>query len=355
MKPFSKFLIALATLLVISCGNRSGSDPHLTIEEQQEELEINLVGKWKIRRPSTSGFSKKSIIPLECSLNEIEFFDNRSYILSVSALDENGEELIRVFRGQYDLMFTEEAEEQIVSKIVLMDLDYVSTSSFPETGTVATLDQIELSEMEVNFRLQYGSSTEGFCLTGEVVELSGDKEPEVAPEAPSNSNHQLIQNEWRLVSVLASIDGGEGNEEVICRFFEDDFYNRCFDETTGEFSPDCPQAITTTLLISGYGTYLFSYFNTEEALISTEQGQWRWRTDTDTPYTVFNVSGGEDSPDDSSQSIEILSIDDANMVLRENGEETDENGATVSVRFQYVFQLASLPYQRQDCGNFTEN
>ena len=53
MKLFSKLLIALGTLVILSCGNRSGTDPHLTVEEQQEELEINLVGKWKIRRPLT--------------------------------------------------------------------------------------------------------------------------------------------------------------------------------------------------------------------------------------------------------------------------------------------------------------
>ena len=114
-------------------------------------------------------------------------------------------------------------------------------------------------------------STAGFCLTGEVVELTGDKEPEVAPDAPANSNHQLIQNEWRLVSVLATIDGLQERRSDLC-FFEDEFYNRCFDEETGEFSQDCPQAVTTTLLISGYGTYLFSYYDAQEALISTEQG-----------------------------------------------------------------------------------
>ena len=37
------------------------------------------------------------------------------------------------------------------------------------------------------------------------------------------------------MSVLATI-GEEQNQEVICRFFEDDFYNRCFDEMTGEFN-----------------------------------------------------------------------------------------------------------------------
>ena len=99
MKLFSKLLIALGTLVILSCGNRSGSDPHLSVEEQQEELEINLVGKWKIRRPLTSGLSNKNSIPSECNLNEIEFFDDRSYVISVSVEDEGGEELTSVFEG----------------------------------------------------------------------------------------------------------------------------------------------------------------------------------------------------------------------------------------------------------------
>ena len=86
------------------------------------------------------------------------------------------------------------------------------------------------------------------------MNLSGDKEPELAPDAAENSNHQLIQNEWRLVSVLATIEEEQNQGDL--SLFEDDFYNRCFDEMTGEFSQYCPLAVTTTLLISGYGTYL---------------------------------------------------------------------------------------------------
>ena len=102
-----------------------------------------------------------------------------------------------------------------MSKIVLMQADYIS-STFPETGSIATLDEIVLSETNVSFRLRFGRITNDFCLTGEAVNLSGDKEPELTPDAAENSNHQLIQNEWRLVSVLAI--GEEQNQEVICRF-----------------------------------------------------------------------------------------------------------------------------------------
>lgn len=352
MKNISIFLNALVILFILSCGNSSGTDPHLSIEEQQEELEINLVGKWKIRRPISTGLTNKLATPAECSLNEIEFFDDRSYIFSVSVSSDSGEEVKKVYRGNYDVSFDEQEGEQVVSKIVLMQADYTSSSTFPETGSIATLDEIVLSETNVSFRLRFGEGTNDFCLTGEAVNLSGDKEPELAPDAAENSNHQLIQNEWRLVSVLATIEE-EQNQEVICRFFEDDFYSRCFDEMTGEFSQDCPQAVTTTLLISGYGTYLFSYFDAAAVLISTEQGTWRWRTDTTAPYTIFDVANEDETFEESNQSIEIVSIDDANMTLIENAEGTDEEGNTFSFSVRYVLQLASLPYQVSECGDFS--
>lgn len=353
MKLFSKLLLAFGTLILFSCGNQSGIDPHLSVEEQQEELEINLVGKWKIRPPLTSGLTSKGATPAECSLNEIEFFEDRSYLFVVSVETENNETTTKIYRGVYDILFEESEGEQEVSKIVFMDEEYTRTSTFPETGTVATLDEIVLTETEVSFRLQYGPSTAGFCLTGTSVDLGGDKEPELEPNAPANSNHELIQKEWRLLSVMASLPEGETDEEVICRFFEDDFYDRCFDEATGAFSQDCPQAVTTTLLISGYGTYLFSFYDVSAQLISTDQGVWRWRTDTTAPYTVFDVAEDEDSFAETDQRISIQSLDDANMVLTESVEETNEEGETFTISLQYTFQLASLPFQGHGCGDLS--
>ena len=88
-------------------------------------------------------------------------------------------------------------------------------------------------------------------------------------------------------------------------------------------------------------------------LISTEQGNWRWRTDTTAPYTIFDVANEDETFEESNQSIEIVSIDDANMTLIENAEGTDEEGNTFSFSVRYVLQLASLPYQVSECGDFS--
>ena len=70
-------------------------------------------------------------------------------------------------------------------------------------------------------------------------------------------------------------------------------------------------------------------------LISTEQGNWRWRTDTTAPYTIFDVANEDETFEESNQSIEIVSIDDANMTLIENAEGTDEEG----ILFLLVFVM----------------
>jgi hypothetical protein len=106
MTSYFRRLIALFSLLLLSCGSSSGNDPHLSIEEQQDALEINLVGKWKIRRLQPLGSSKNSFTS-DCSIDEIEFFEEGDYILSVSILESEGEEISKIFRGNYDLLFTE--------------------------------------------------------------------------------------------------------------------------------------------------------------------------------------------------------------------------------------------------------
>ena len=61
MKAVAYSLLALFSLFLVSCGGSSGVDPHLSLEEQQEATEINLVGKWKIRRPQPIGTSNKLV------------------------------------------------------------------------------------------------------------------------------------------------------------------------------------------------------------------------------------------------------------------------------------------------------
>ena len=142
MKAFSRSFVALFSLFLLSCGSSSGIDPHLSLEEQQEATEINLVGKWKIRPPQPLGTSNKFALPSDCAIDEIEFFEDGDYILAVSITDSEGEEMSKIFRGKYDLLFIEDGEDFLLEKIVLMGQNYVTNNNFPAVGTIATIDQI---------------------------------------------------------------------------------------------------------------------------------------------------------------------------------------------------------------------
>ncbi|MCH1417322.1 MAG: hypothetical protein L7U68_02105 [Flavobacteriaceae bacterium] len=351
MKAVAYSLLALFSLSLVSCGSSSGVDPHLSLEEQQEVTEINLVGKWKIRRPQPIGTSNKIVFPADCNIDEIEFFDEGDYILAVSILDSEGEETSKIFRGKYDLLFVENGDDLLLEKIVLMEQNYVSSSNFPAVGSIATIDQIELTETDVSFRIQLGEGTNEFCNTGQAIELSGDKEEQVAPEAEEDSNHFLIQNEWRITSVTISSDNPDTptEGEILCELFESEYFDRCYDEATGEPSTSCPQATTVTLLISGYGTYLFSYYDFNDNLLSTEQGDWRWRTDTTEEYTVFEVKSPDDTFEESDIRINVIQVSEVALQLSETQNDPDYGEQTIV----YSLQLASLPYRATECGDFT--
>ncbi len=73
MKTIFRTGLALFSILLLSCGTSSGVD-HLSVKEQQEEMQINLVGKWKIRRPQPIGSGKiGGWAVADCTVDQIEF------------------------------------------------------------------------------------------------------------------------------------------------------------------------------------------------------------------------------------------------------------------------------------------
>jgi hypothetical protein len=101
-----------------------------------------------------------------------------------------------------------------------------------------------------------------------------------------------------------------------------------------------------TLLVSGYGTFLFSYFDENDNLLSTDQGNWRWRTDAP-EFSVFEVKDSNETYEESNISITIVAISDTTLKLTETQE---DYGITVTLT--YLFQLASLDYDLTNCDNY---
>lgn len=362
MKLHNLYLIAL-TLFLTSCGSSgSGLDPHLSVDEikeLQQELEIDLVGKWKLRRPSGSISNKTFTATNNCDLTQIEFIENNTYLLSISYTAAGSSELrYQTYKGKFDLIFKESDTEAVIERLVLMGADYVPSGTVPLEGSVATISEIviDTSVDDISFNIQLGQDTAATCLLDSAISLTGDKEEKLEPNAPEDSNHFKIQQDWRLMSLTANIEvitesnGPSFISSGLCYLLAEDFYDRCYNQETQEFDPICPQATTLTLLFSGYGTYLLVYYDGSGEMISTEEGEWRWMPDTETPYTVIQVRF-ENEPWEDSDAVVITQLDESSLLFQEmNGGDGAPAYEEIAV---YNFQLASLPFADSSCGDLS--
>ncbi|MGY8968750.1 MAG: hypothetical protein ACKVHT_09645 [Flavobacteriales bacterium] len=356
---FFNFNALLFSFFIISCGSGSGGglDPHLSVEELlelQQAVEINLVGKWRIRRPSGSISAKNSSLTNSCDIDQIEFLNNNTYLLNVSYTVAGESELsYKLYKGVYEIKFTDSDLDAEIERVVLMGKDYVTASAVPDQGSVATIYEITLNEEadDISFSIKLEEDTSAVCLIDSAVSLAGDKEDILEPNAPEDSNHFKIQQEWRMISIVSSIDENETTLDI-CQWFTDDFYDRCYSQETNSFESNCAQPVALTLIFSGYGTYLFSYFDINNQIISSEEGEWRWVSGTEIPYSSFQVRFEEDSWDDAS-TIVISELNETVFAVQEIANEQDSSGTDVEVQTTYSFQLSSLPFSNSTCGDLT--
>ena len=270
------YLIVFA-LILTSCGSRSGVDLHLSVEEIRElheTVEIDLVGKWKLRRPSGSISNKMFTATNNCDIVQIEFIENNIYLLNVSYTAAGSSELsYQTFNGKFNLVFIESDREAVIERIVLMGPNYEPISIVPAQGSVATISEIviDASGNDISFSIQLESDTAATCLIDSVISLAGDKEEKLEPNAPEYSNHIKIQQDWRMISVA---ENTVENTNIIglCFLLAEEFHDRCFVQEIQEFNLNCQQPTSLSLFFSGYGTYLLAYYDGSGQIISSEEG-----------------------------------------------------------------------------------
>ena len=273
-------------LFLTSCV--SGLDPYLSLEEireLQQKVEIELVGECKLRKLSGSILNKTFTAINNCDIAQIEFFENNTYLLDISYTTADSSELsYHTFKGKFNLVFKESDTEAIIESIVLMGPNYEPINTVPLQGSVATISEIviDASGNDISFSIQLESDTAATCLIDSVISLTGDKEEKLEPNAPDDSNHIKIQQDWRIISVVVDIVE-DANINGLCFLLIEEFSERCFIQETQEFNPNCQQPTSLSLLFYGYGTYLLAYYNGSGQVISSEEGEWRWLPNTETP------------------------------------------------------------------------
>ena len=131
------------------------------------------------------------------------------------------------------------------------------------------------------------------------------------------------------------------------------FSDRCFDQETQEFNLNCQQPTSLSLLFSGYGTYLLAYYDGSGQIISSEEGEWRWLPNTETPYSIIQVRF-ENEPWEESDALVIEQVTESSLLIQEMTTNEDGTSSPNDDMVIYNFQLASLPYADSSCGDLTE-
>ena len=304
-----------------------------TEEEQKEQLETNLVGKWDFTA-STKNTS--------CSVAEIQFFANRLYSLKLSK--NEGETVL--YRGKFDLAYRSENDSLKVDKMVLMDNDYVSNGSLPDQGSIATLTELQLGESSLQLHLQLGSNTVDFCGEPASQNLDGTKAEDIAAGAAEGSNHFLIQQEWRWVGLF---DVGEGDRspetphQNLCDYLAEGFNKRCRDQN-GELIENCHQTGSFTVLYSAYGTAMLSYFNPQGELFYTRQDYWRWKEDTAKPYSALEFRLENQTFEETAVTRHIIDVTENSLSLQISGVYVDDDGVEHPWTVQDSFILSNAEY-----------
>ena len=284
-----------------------------TEEEQKAQLENSLVGKWNFTASAKN---------TGCSVEEIQFFANRLYSLKLS--DSGGQSVL--YRGKFDLAYNSENDSIKVGKMVLMDNGYVSNGTLPEQGSIATLTEVQLRESSLQFHLQLETNTSDFCGEFASHNLDGTKAEDIAAQAAEDSNHTLIQQEWRWVGLF---DVGEGDRspetprQNLCDYLADGYNKRCRNDN-GELIENCPQIGTVTILYSAYGTVMVSYFNPQGNLFYARQDYWRWKEGTANPYSALEYRLENQSFEEAGITRHLIEISENNMSLQVSGIHVDD-------------------------------
>ena len=350
MKNFFYFVVIFSVFFLIGCSPKAGIDPHLSVEEKieiKQEFNSLFVGKWNIE--NNSDISSKSIA--QCYINSLEFTSEGNYILKVSDLNDSSKEP-RFFNGVYLISFDESDPTKVeVDKIFLMQENYSEEASLPQAGSVATFDSIKISEQgDLSFNIIFGQQTSDFCNIGQNLSIDAKKEEPIVSDAPEDSNHFKIQKKWRLIRIDAQ-SAGNGDTTAIsdplCKLFEEEWESRCVETPENPTSEGCYPSNTVVITFTGYGTYLWAFYDVQGKPVHFEDGRWRWVEKSPQDYSQFEVDF--DQSQEYNQIISIVELSDDSFVVEERQEET-VNGVTFELIFKYGFQPSKFNYTPESCN-----
>lgn len=272
--------------------------------ELQLQSEVQLVGKWSVRRKSPTSRTPaadqtKSSNP-SCSIYNFEMLADNIFV--IKSIDDAGN--YSLLSGKYATYYEDIVVEDEIPIIYLFESSYDVEGLVAFDQAFASIENLVFTPEGVEF--DYFPLRGSNCLDSG-FEYQAEKEALVVPESQNASLDGLFNN-WNLKNMTVTTSGVSQSNfqcEVIRQTFENCFNSNC----------EIPERISLDL--TPYGSYYWKYIGANGATIKIEDAFWKL-DETDATGRSLLIKYDEQTPWSESYSILIEEFSTTDLILFES-------------------------------------
>jgi hypothetical protein len=317
MKPI---LFSLMALMLLGCLDKKNTAVDPLVEKQlflelQLQAEVQLVGKWKVRKKtsgSRSNSTQSKSFLANCSIENFEMFGNQNFI--IKTVDDNGN--FNFVTGQYYSYFESVVIQGEIPRIYLFAADYDLKDTVDFEAALGSIENLAFTSDGIEFDYIPGNSD--LCLNAPYT-YEAAKEEKLDVDGLGEQATNLFLD-WNLKNLMVTVNGSELSNfqcEIIAQSFEN-----CFDE-------NCAIPSYISLSITEYGSYYWKYRDVNNSVVSIEDAFWKF-DERDPTAQTFLIKYDALKPWDLGNIIKIIRLDSATMELLETRD---------SLEYRYLFTI----------------
>ena len=317
MKPI---LFSLMALMLLGCLDKKNTAVDPLVEKQlflelQLQAEVQLVGKWKVRKKtsgSRSNSTQSKSFLANCSIENFEMFGNQNFI--IKTVDDNGN--FNFVTGQYYSYFESVVIQGKIPRIYLFASDYDLKDTVDFEAALGSIENLAFTSDGIEFDYIPGNSD--LCLNAPYTDEAAKEEKLDVDGLGEQATNLFL--DWNLKNLVVTVNGSELSNfqcEIIAQSFEN-----CFDES-------CAIPSYISLSITEYGSYYWKYRDVNNSVVSIEDAFWKF-DERDPTAQTFLIKYDALKPWDLGNIIKIIRLDSATMELLETRD---------SIEYRYLFTI----------------
>jgi hypothetical protein len=304
-----KYIILPTVLILIGCLNKDAPsvNPFSQSEiflELQLQSEIQFVGKWKVRRVSstsnTSDNTQSKNNNQTCQIYNFEMFNDNTFI--IKSVDADGN--YGFITGKYATYYEEIVVQDEIPFIYLFQDNFNISGLIDYSQAFATIENLVFTPEGAQF--DYFPIEDDYCLNSS-YNYEAEKEELVLPQDEGDVLNSLFNN-WNLRNLIVTVDDSSQTGfqcEVIRQTFEECFNSGC----------EIPERISLDL--TPYGSYYWKYLSSDGSIAKIEDAFWKFDETDATGRSLF-IKYDEQTPWLDSYPILIEELSETDLILIES-------------------------------------